>query len=627
MARRNERNEADIEGFDIAARGGAESGVFDFEAREGNKGESPGLSPRSGCQPDTQTDKVQHAQRTGHPPNFWGNGGKSIDNLSVQKQEHPDTKITAFPVAEQENQAGDADHYALVFDSGFSCHSATELTECASPWPEEGQLVASFSGRSSWHATPSENSAPQKDPNRLDYKEWRDSGACQTQSDTMVYRSDISTSIPGCACVCGDAAGTPHTMVSEKERRGEEMKKKDESQVIDDDDRFDSGICSVDESASPASKIFQNQVVSLRSGFSDLRLALSRDGGKEKNVHSCEDEGVTFPNPTACSESETLNIEHIHGSILERIQAVSSDKGNGSRNTKYDRRDETVIPCSKTETKSDSDCRESSENCPCPQHPDADTTQREKMTETTAADTCLYAGNGRHREGSDVTRDVGRPETAEEPTHPEWQGGKQTPECVQRTERSRVAGSDTPKFLAVLMGIRDEDGDTFLHNGIVHGQAELVVSLLHQLAWNPPYHTATQEFLDASNYLSQTALHLAVVTSQYDVIKALVLAGASLEGRDLQGNTPLHVACGRGNLLAALMLVSPATREERAGGEEGGSETMVTQRGISRNLQLRNYEGDYLEKSLNNNPDEDPFKNSATKPTGNSMMMRKRRGW
>lgn len=43
--------------------------------------------------------------------------------------------------------------------------------------------------------------------------------------------------------------------------------------------------------------------------------------------------------------------------------------------------------------------------------------------------------------------------------------------------------------------------------------------------------------------LLQTALHLATHTQQTDMIRKLLIAGASLHLTDHKGNTPLHVAC------------------------------------------------------------------------------------
>ena len=43
--------------------------------------------------------------------------------------------------------------------------------------------------------------------------------------------------------------------------------------------------------------------------------------------------------------------------------------------------------------------------------------------------------------------------------------------------------------------------------------------------------------------MSMTPLHIACLQGNLDVAQGLHSAGASLDARDTNGNTPLHVAC------------------------------------------------------------------------------------
>ena len=53
--------------------------------------------------------------------------------------------------------------------------------------------------------------------------------------------------------------------------------------------------------------------------------------------------------------------------------------------------------------------------------------------------------------------------------------------------------------------------------------------------------------LDSTNYeFHQTALHLAVLTDQPQIVRFLILCGATADIRDRNGFTPLHLACSRG---------------------------------------------------------------------------------
>lgn len=107
------------------------------------------------------------------------------------------------------------------------------------------------------------------------------------------------------------------------------------------------------------------------------------------------------------------------------------------------------------------------------------------------------------------------------------------------------AGVLSPQQLEALTYI-SEDGDTLLHLAVIH---EAPSVLFCCLAFLP------QEVLDIQNNLYQTALHLAVHLDQPDVVRALVLKGASRILQDQHGDTALHVACQRQNLACACCLL------------------------------------------------------------------------
>lgn len=93
-------------------------------------------------------------------------------------------------------------------------------------------------------------------------------------------------------------------------------------------------------------------------------------------------------------------------------------------------------------------------------------------------------------------------------------------------------------------------------------------------------------------FVLQTALHLAVLTSQPKVVRRLVLAGASLDVRNKIGNTPLHLACERGDYECVKELTRPVSSAEV---HYMKSTLPPTHRmphvSVPQNLELRNYEG------------------------------------
>ncbi|XP_062325458.1 nuclear factor of kappa light polypeptide gene enhancer in B-cells inhibitor, alpha b isoform X2 [Osmerus eperlanus] len=92
-----------------------------------------------------------------------------------------------------------------------------------------------------------------------------------------------------------------------------------------------------------------------------------------------------------------------------------------------------------------------------------------------------------------------------------------------------------------------EDGDTLLHLAIIHEAKDCAKKMI-QLSRNEP-------FLNLQNYQRQTALHLAVITEQPELVDCLLGAGADPSMVDMGGNSPLHIAC-RGGSLACFSLLT-----------------------------------------------------------------------
>nr|AHY02161.1 inhibitor kappa B alpha 2 [Epinephelus coioides] len=85
-----------------------------------------------------------------------------------------------------------------------------------------------------------------------------------------------------------------------------------------------------------------------------------------------------------------------------------------------------------------------------------------------------------------------------------------------------------------------EDGDTLLHLAIIHEATDHAFQMI-KLSHNHP-------FLNVQNHQRQTALHLAVITEQPQLVERLLKAGCDPRLADDSGNTALHIACKRGSL-------------------------------------------------------------------------------
>ncbi|XP_018571849.1 NF-kappa-B inhibitor cactus-like [Anoplophora glabripennis] len=102
---------------------------------------------------------------------------------------------------------------------------------------------------------------------------------------------------------------------------------------------------------------------------------------------------------------------------------------------------------------------------------------------------------------------------------------------------------------------QDDDGDTHLHTAIVEGFVEVALALI-RAAPHP-------RLLDTPNDDAQTPLHLAVETAQWRIARWLVVAGARPCPRDLQGDSPLHIAARAGDVKSIKAIADPVQQQER----------------------------------------------------------------
>lgn len=96
----------------------------------------------------------------------------------------------------------------------------------------------------------------------------------------------------------------------------------------------------------------------------------------------------------------------------------------------------------------------------------------------------------------------------------------------------------------------------------------------------------SHDFINIPNHLGQTPLILAAITKQVELIRRLMIAGASVDHRDRNGNTALHHACTTGSVPCLKALTSPVTYKE----VQVNSYNIPHQR-IPQDLDTQNYEG------------------------------------
>ncbi|KAK7074366.1 hypothetical protein SK128_009451 [Halocaridina rubra] len=108
---------------------------------------------------------------------------------------------------------------------------------------------------------------------------------------------------------------------------------------------------------------------------------------------------------------------------------------------------------------------------------------------------------------------------------------------------------------------KDENGCTPLHVAVADGKKRFVQELLQQVKRE----TSIQaNLLNASNYNDGTLLHTAARTGHSGIMKLLVDAGADINAKNQDGNTPLHLSAWYGNShlnVIKLLLTAGASME------------------------------------------------------------------
>jgi len=130
--------------------------------------------------------------------------------------------------------------------------------------------------------------------------------------------------------------------------------------------------------------------------------------------------------------------------------------------------------------------------------------------------------------------------------------------------------------------LADKDGDTQLHLAIASGFTEVVFALI-RMAPHP-------DFLDIQNNELYAPLHIAVLMNQPTMVRRLIIAGAINDIRDMEGNTPLHLAAKRGYLECAEALLRSISVEEL---KEACVQINESHRKLHQILDTKNYQGEH----------------------------------
>jgi ankyrin only family protein len=154
-------------------------------------------------------------------------------------------------------------------------------------------------------------------------------------------------------------------------------------------------------------------------------------------------------------------------------------------------------------------------------------------------------------------------------------------EQTSRRQLQPVGQQPSPSFVEYYEA--DADGDCQLHLAIASGFTEVVFALI-RMAPHPSY-------LDIQNNELYAPLHIAVLMDQPAMVRRLVVAGATTDIRDTEGNTPLHLAAKRGYLRCAKALLGPISVDEMK--EAAVATAFNPGRQLRAVLDLKNYHGEH----------------------------------
>lgn len=127
-----------------------------------------------------------------------------------------------------------------------------------------------------------------------------------------------------------------------------------------------------------------------------------------------------------------------------------------------------------------------------------------------------------------------------------------------RTSRNTpLQNMDLDEDLIKHLVNQDGEGDTSLMLSIIQEHKPLALKLV-KIVPDP-------SFLNITNDLFQTVLHLSVLNNNPHLVRELVIRGADLTVQDRDGNTPLHIACKKNSIpsiIALTTVITPTDREK-----------------------------------------------------------------
>lgn len=115
--------------------------------------------------------------------------------------------------------------------------------------------------------------------------------------------------------------------------------------------------------------------------------------------------------------------------------------------------------------------------------------------------------------------------------------------ALSNNSSARISTQSAACPLEKIAFEQDVDGDTILHLAVVGCTLDKVKDLIKICD------------LDAINNMMQTPLHVATMANRPEMVQLLLASGAQLGIHDRRGNSPLHLACQKGSMEIAEIIL------------------------------------------------------------------------
>ncbi|KAG8148383.1 ankyrin repeat domain-containing protein CinsV1-2 [Chelonus insularis] len=153
---------------------------------------------------------------------------------------------------------------------------------------------------------------------------------------------------------------------------------------------------------------------------------------------------------------------------------------------------------------------------------------------------------------------------------------------IKKLKHCTTAETLRNSFWYLKYYVQDYDGNTQLHDFIICSPTyDNDIKKLIDSTW-------PASLLNTQNNYGMSALHLAAIGNQSDIIRKLIVAGANPYARDSQGCIPLHYACGFGNDDAIIPLTRAISDEEKTKMQS----KQLTIPNLKKSLYTRNFKGE-----------------------------------